>query len=255
MKPHALDPARSQRRERPFVLEPAERALDGRATTVEPLPSQGVSRDQGMQPFGLDRDGRGSAFPGWAAPLCCLALRVRFSACRRSRALTGRGLCSPRLTRGGFPYADHGPHVTVLATCRRSGRGRTPCPIAHVSGTNPRPFSLSSSGPTVVDSLTRPVSTRHASGRAVFAHYVVRLIMLSGRVFSFVCAVGRWAAEHNQSDCRNARSVSLDPGVAPCSMLLGSRRSSRARVVLDTGFLSRPSASTACWARASVPSP
>jgi hypothetical protein len=47
VKPHALDPAHAQRREAPFVLEPAEAAFYGRTAPVEALSAQRLARDQG----------------------------------------------------------------------------------------------------------------------------------------------------------------------------------------------------------------
>jgi hypothetical protein len=49
---NTLDPPHTQRRERPFVLEPAELPLDRPASLVEPAPPQRLARDQRVQVVG-----------------------------------------------------------------------------------------------------------------------------------------------------------------------------------------------------------
>src|SRR3989442_704718 len=66
---HALNAPGAEWGERPFVLEPAELALDGGALAVEALPAKRLAGDQRVQAVGLDPPGGGLALAGWAAPL------------------------------------------------------------------------------------------------------------------------------------------------------------------------------------------
>ena len=76
MKLHTLDSTNTHGREAPFVLEPAERPLDGGASPVEPLPAQRLAGDQRVQTVGLDPDRRGLALAGRTTPLAGVALAV-----------------------------------------------------------------------------------------------------------------------------------------------------------------------------------
>ncbi len=55
VQPHALDSAHPEGEQRPFVLEPAEPALDAAALAIEGLPTVGRARNEGVQPVGLDQ--------------------------------------------------------------------------------------------------------------------------------------------------------------------------------------------------------
>lgn len=100
VKCHTLDPVDFQRRQAPFALQASESSLDGRTASIQALPAQSLTRDQGMEPISVDPLGFVSHSPVgqrhfvaqrlWSAP-----------ANPHSQCSHFGGLCPPRLTRAG----------------------------------------------------------------------------------------------------------------------------------------------------------
>ena len=106
MKPYALNPAYSKGSQAPFVLEPAERPLNGRTAPVEALPAQRLAGDQGMKAISFDPLGPCSTLFCGTTPLCSTPFVVRSSESPLAM-LACRGFVLTALHGRGFTQRDH----------------------------------------------------------------------------------------------------------------------------------------------------
>ena len=128
VEPDPLQPADAERQQRPFVLEPAELALDGGAARVELAPARAVSRGiSGWRRSALIHRLAGLHSPVGQRHLVAPRLESD-PANRHSPCSHVGGLWSPRLTAGVSRSGMIGRHVARLAGVVDRRRCRSPCP-------------------------------------------------------------------------------------------------------------------------------
>src|SRR5688500_3516140 len=114
MEAHASEATDTERQQRPFVLQPAELALDGTALAVQVAPPRRAAGNQRVQAVGFDPRRARLALAGGATPLRRTPLHVRASE-RPRPVLARRRTMLTRENLPGLAKRDDGPDAASLA--------------------------------------------------------------------------------------------------------------------------------------------